>query len=929
MEMSLNLTDSASISEIKSPVNMKDQLKLDLDKLTVCLTQRQEKISNRSRDKKTNELSGSHKGLNTSRVAHYEKRLLLSESFDMNYPRERDSDSDTDVASSNWLNTDNKPEYLIHVEDSDRDITIDDDLSFISNTQPESKPIEGIRSKTAGNHKMMMEDSSLSQMISTSFLDEIKSEGNSFNKEYRKSHQEFEHQVKLQSLGDAKNFGTFQEPLLKKLELTETPRYWEHDVYYIFQYHFIEHPIDWLFLHEEPHILIELLNDQQAIYANKTLTVITDTMPETEIMPWYFAFKGMLSLFVSQFDKAFEYFEKAFDKQENILFMFWKIIAKFYQWYQCRNFEDFSVLKLLTSRFEVLSQFNVNIKWIILQIRLYEYMDMDKSDFWLNNAKDSACEIRSINPYLGSIAIAEIYAAVGKHEKCIEYLEGWISSEPDKVHAYVRLYANIKKFKVHASIIDHFVYLYTHVKDMRENLDSHCEIRYRLVSLLYIKVAALEGQLNDALNTIWDQYQEDPDKLSILMEFARIVTKNGSTRYVGEAMGVLEEIEMRGWIERNRDVYFLMAQIEILRGNIMIGYKLFMEALNHLNSRQDKTRIEYINSFILAYKKNILKAIEFEKIIELGQTLSIKEFEKALKDLSLIECIDKRYSDIIKLKLYSLFIEEPCELLLMINEVYTQRKSDIKLTIYFFDMAFTHKDLVVMVQLRDEVLGLIDSNETISTCEYVNALDLVYRTYSFQGKYKQALEILDKINEIVPALPESYDLNTMRKKFTDSKIKSDKISFRSFSDPRYHYEKGKLWCRIVLDYHANLKANKSWDDLPDLISFEDSQNDKAMQSLACRSYNELLEEGLSSLVEYLLNLFYRKQYYQTEEFEKLREKAFFWVSATLFKLKRYEESLDLIKRYYHNWDHSQGFVNSMVSDMFDVCPSLKGKYMQM
>jgi len=81
---------------------------------------------------------------------------------------------------------------------------------------------------------------------------------------------------------------------------------------------------------------------------------------------------------------------------------------------------------------------------------------------------------------------------------------------------------------------------------MRENLDSHCEIRYRLVSLLYIKVAALEGQLNDALNTIWDQYQEDPDKLSILMEFARIVTKNGSTRYVGEAMGVLEEIEMRG-----------------------------------------------------------------------------------------------------------------------------------------------------------------------------------------------------------------------------------------------------------------------------------------------------------------------------------------------------------------------------------------------
>jgi len=30
------------------------------------------------------------------------------------------------------------------------------------------------------------------------------------------------------------------------------------------------------------------------------------------------------------------------------------------------------------------------------------------------------------------------------------------------------------------------------------------------------------------------------------MEFARIVTHFGNTEYVGEAMGVLEEIEMRG-----------------------------------------------------------------------------------------------------------------------------------------------------------------------------------------------------------------------------------------------------------------------------------------------------------------------------------------------------------------------------------------------
>jgi len=55
-----------------------------------------------------------------------------------------------------------------------------------------------------------------------------------------------------------------------------------------------------------------------------------------------------------------------------------------------------------------------------------------------------------------------------------------------------------------------------------------------------------------------------------------------------------------------------MAQIEILRGNIMIGYKLFMEALKHLEPSRDQKRIEYIESFILPYKVNIEKAIELE-----------------------------------------------------------------------------------------------------------------------------------------------------------------------------------------------------------------------------------------------------------------------------------------------------------------------------
>lgn len=137
------------------------------------------------------------------------------------------------------------------------------------------------------------------------------------------------------------------------------------------------------------------------------------------------------------------------------------------------------------------------------------------------------------------------------------------------------------------------------------------------------------------------------------MEFARIVTQFGITKYVGEAMGVLEEIEMRGCIERNRDVYFLMAQIEILRGNIMIGYKLFMEALNHLDPLQDKKRIDYIESFILPYKKNIEIAIQLEKLIEENLTLSLDQYDDAIKDLELVHIIDRKYSDLVKLKLHS------------------------------------------------------------------------------------------------------------------------------------------------------------------------------------------------------------------------------------------------------------------------------------
>ena len=111
-----------------------------------------------------------------------------------------------------------------------------------------------------------------------------------------------------------------------------------------------------------------------------------------------------------------------------------------------------------------------------------------------------------------------------------------------------------------------------------------------------------------------------------------------------------------------------------------------------------------------------------------------------------------------------------------------------------------------------------------------------------------------------------------------------------------------------------------------MISFEDTRDDEAMQTLTSRDYNDLLEEGLAALVEYLLNIFYRKQYYTAKYFQDMKEKAFFWVSVTLFKLRRFEESLDLIKRYYPNWRHSHKFINQIIEEMFEASPPLKDKY---
>ena len=121
-----------------------------------------------------------------------------------------------------------------------------------------------------------------------------------------------------------------------------------------------------------------------------------------------------------------------------------------------------------------------------------------------------------------------------------------------------------------------------------------------------------------------------------------------------------------------------------------------------------------------------------------------------------------KYSDLLKIKLHSLVINDPFEFMEMVEELYNYRRNDIKLAIYYLDLAFKNKDLVKMIRLRDQVLILVENNENISTCEYVDAMDLIYRIYSFQGKFRQAIEILDRINSLLPELPKDYDLNRIR-----------------------------------------------------------------------------------------------------------------------------------------------------------------------
>lgn len=206
----------------------------------------------------------------------------------------------------------------------------------------------------------------------------------------------------------------------------------------------------------------------------------------------------------------------------------------------------------------------------------------------------------------------------------------------------------------------------------------------------------------------------------------------------------------------------MKSQLEILRGNVVDAYKLSQETLKYLIPGQDNKRIDQINSFIDGNKDAINKALVIEEMLEEDHEMSNKVFNKAVKDIKVIDFIDKPYARMMRLKLNLMVVNDPFEHLEMVDAVFQENKDDIKLSIYYFEMTYLHKDLVTMVTLRKHILELINESKSISTFELVYALDLVYKSYIFQGKYKLCLEILDKINMLVPSLPKDYDLNRIR-----------------------------------------------------------------------------------------------------------------------------------------------------------------------
>ena len=143
---------------------------------------------------------------------YYNKRILLSESFDMNFPiRSNHSESDDDSMSDKWLHSEIKSHIAWDVENKEKDIVIENNLSAIHIKTDSKENHPDLRSKTWHNFDMIIGEDSISQIISDSFLDEIKSDDEEMNESEREIEEEWNRQIRILHNNQARR-ATYQEP---------------------------------------------------------------------------------------------------------------------------------------------------------------------------------------------------------------------------------------------------------------------------------------------------------------------------------------------------------------------------------------------------------------------------------------------------------------------------------------------------------------------------------------------------------------------------------------------------------------------------------------------------------------------------------------------------------------------------------------------
>ena len=99
----------------------------------------------------------------------------------------------------------------------------------------------------------------------------------------------------------------------------------------------------------------------------------------------------------------------------------------------------------------------------------------------------------------------------------------------------------------------HFLMIFTHLKMIRESLVSGMEI---------LKSA----------------YMSDPEWVPALQEIARVISQSGNLELIGSGLTAVSEGLKKCLSKRKSELIFTRGELEISRGNILVGYAHLQEA---------------------------------------------------------------------------------------------------------------------------------------------------------------------------------------------------------------------------------------------------------------------------------------------------------------------------------------------------------------